>query len=105
MTEISKKKSLEKEQQIDRMLDDGLGNGRIIEEEDQQKLASEREKEELQNSADSQARIENNGSMVSDLKEVEQLGKEMDKMKTNHQVRESGQVPDPIQDQKHNNKQ
>jgi hypothetical protein len=46
VTEISKKKSLEKDQQIDRMLDDGLGNGRIIEEEDQQKLASEREKED-----------------------------------------------------------
>jgi hypothetical protein len=98
MTEISKKKSLEKDKQVDRMMDDGLGNGRIIEEQDQQKLASEREKEELQNSTDNQK--ENNGSMASDLKEVEQLGKEMEQMKTNKEVKKDGQVPDPIQDQK-----
>jgi hypothetical protein len=99
MTEISKKKSLEKTQQIDRMMDDGLGNGRIIEEEDQQKLASEREKEEIQHSTDNQARKENNGSMATDIKEVEKLGKEMEQMKTNHEVEQSGQVSDPIQDQ------
>jgi hypothetical protein len=100
MTGISKKKYLEKDLQIDRMMDDGLGNGRIIEEVDQRKLASDREKEELQYSIGNQEGNEINGSMATDIKEVEQLGREMEKMETNHEVKERGQVPDPIQDQK-----
>jgi bifunctional N-acetylglucosamine-1-phosphate-uridyltransferase/glucosamine-1-phosphate-acetyltransferase GlmU-like protein len=103
MTEISKKKSLEKKQQIDRMMDDGLGAGRIVEEEDKEKLASEREKEELKDSK-KEHREENNGSMATDIEEVEKLGKEMEQMKTNKELKDSGQVPDPIQDQKSKNK-
>lgn len=37
------------------------------------------------------------GYMVRDYNEVKQLGKEMSLMKTNTEVHQSGQVPDPIQ--------
>jgi cell division GTPase FtsZ len=40
---------------------------------------------------------EPNGSMASDEDEVKQLGKEMESLKTNKEVSEEGEVPDPVQ--------
>lgn len=38
-----------------------------------------------------------NGSMVTNEQELEQLGKEMDQMKTNTQLKKEGLAPDPEQ--------
>lgn len=40
---------------------------------------------------------EKNSSMVSDEKELEKLGKEMEQMSTNKKVKQEGNRPDPIQ--------
>lgn len=38
-----------------------------------------------------------NGSMASDLKEMEELGKQMDKLRTNEELKEDEKQPDPVQ--------
>jgi hypothetical protein len=38
-----------------------------------------------------------NGSMAADEDEVKQLGKEMESLKTNKELSEEGEVPDPVQ--------
>ncbi|MGG3564380.1 hypothetical protein ABES03_22585 [Neobacillus rhizosphaerae] len=38
-----------------------------------------------------------NGSMAADEDEVKQLGKEMESLKTNMELSEEGEVPDPVQ--------
>ncbi|HET7629625.1 MAG TPA: hypothetical protein VFK44_14730, partial [Bacillales bacterium] len=38
-----------------------------------------------------------NSSMAKDAKEVDRLGKEMETMDTNKQVRQKGETPDPKQ--------
>ncbi|WP_413303377.1 hypothetical protein AA0X95_25965 [Bacillus sp. 1P10SD] len=38
-----------------------------------------------------------NGSMAADEDEVKQLGKEMESLKTNKELAEEGEVPDPVQ--------
>lgn len=38
-----------------------------------------------------------NGSMAQDEQEMKQLGKEMEHMKTNAEVKQDGMVPDPMQ--------
>lgn len=38
-----------------------------------------------------------NSSMAKDLDEIEKLGKEMETMPTNQQVKKRGQTPDPKQ--------
>jgi len=40
-----------------------------------------------------------NGSMAPDLKEMKQLGKDMEQMKTNQTLQREGLVPDPAQDE------
>ena len=40
---------------------------------------------------------EKNGSMASDYKEVKELGKQMEKHRTNEELKEQGKDPDPIQ--------
>ncbi|MDQ1147631.1 cell division GTPase FtsZ [Bacillus sp. SORGH_AS 510] len=40
---------------------------------------------------------EPNGSMAADEDEVKQLGKEMESLKTNKELSEEGEVPDPVQ--------
>lgn len=39
-----------------------------------------------------------NGSMAPDLEEMKELGKSMDKMKTNQELNEKGLESDPIQE-------
>lgn len=102
-----KKNELDKDQQVDRMIDDGLGGGRVIEPYDKKKLKSEREKKEekTQTEKDHEEKIQvermdvDNSSMVSNMKEAEQLGKEMEQMKTNKELKKSGQTPDPPQNE------
>ncbi len=43
-----------------------------------------------------------NGSMAPDMKEIEQLGKDMERMKTNSDLQEEGLVPDPYRGKKNN---
>ncbi|MGM0864108.1 MAG: hypothetical protein ACQEWF_05405 [Bacillota bacterium] len=38
-----------------------------------------------------------NGSMASDMEEMEQLGKQMDKLRTNEELKEDKKQPDPVQ--------
>lgn len=38
-----------------------------------------------------------NGNMVSNIKDMKKLGKEMEDIKTNDEILEEGQVPDPVQ--------
>jgi hypothetical protein len=38
-----------------------------------------------------------NGSMAADESEMKQLGKEMESLKTNEELSEEGEVPDPVQ--------
>ncbi|WP_433748315.1 hypothetical protein [Falsibacillus pallidus] len=40
---------------------------------------------------------EKNGSMARDLKEVKELGKQMERHRTNEELQEEGKDPDPIQ--------
>ncbi|WP_199738074.1 hypothetical protein [Falsibacillus albus] len=40
---------------------------------------------------------EKNGSMASSMKEVKQLGRQMEKHRTNEEVKEKGKQPDPVQ--------
>ncbi|RDI48018.1 hypothetical protein [Falsibacillus pallidus] len=49
---------------------------------------SKKKKEELE---------EKNGSMARDLKEVKELGKQMERHRTNEELQEEGKDPDPIQ--------
>jgi hypothetical protein len=102
-----KKNELDKDQQVDRMIDDGLGGGMVVEQHDKKKLKSEREKKEdrIQKEKDHGEKIpdekinEDNSSMARNLEELDQLGKEMEHMKTNKELKESGKAPDPRQDE------
>ncbi|PFG07287.1 hypothetical protein [Bacillus sp. es.034] len=38
-----------------------------------------------------------NGSMAHDMEEMEQLGKQMDKLRTNEELKEDKKQPDPVQ--------
>ncbi|MFB9331002.1 hypothetical protein ACFFSY_34110 [Paenibacillus aurantiacus] len=39
-----------------------------------------------------------NGSMVQDAEDMRRLGRDMERMKTNHELERDGLVPDPIQE-------
>ena len=45
-----------------------------------------------------------NGSMAPDLEDMKQLGKDMDRMKTNQTLKEEGLVPDPAQEESESEK-
>lgn len=105
-----KKNELDEAQQVDQMIDDGLGGGRVVEQHDKKKLKSEQEKKEekiqkekAQNEKAHEEKAQekrmdvDNSSMASNLKEVEQLGKEMEHMKTNKEITKGGETPDPPQ--------
>ncbi len=38
-----------------------------------------------------------NGSMANDMSEMEELGKQMDKLRTNEELKEDHKQPDPVQ--------
>jgi hypothetical protein len=38
-----------------------------------------------------------NGSMANDMEEMEQLGKQMDRLRTNEELKEDDKQPDPVQ--------
>ncbi|TMU88293.1 hypothetical protein FGG79_09400 [Bacillus sp. BHET2] len=38
-----------------------------------------------------------NGSMANDMEEMEQLGKQMEKLRTNEELKEDKKQPDPVQ--------
>ncbi|MCA1056578.1 hypothetical protein LCM10_16380 [Rossellomorea aquimaris] len=38
-----------------------------------------------------------NGSMAHDFEEMEQLGKQMDRLRTNEELKEDDKQPDPVQ--------
>jgi|GEM_PF-6043327 len=92
--EITQKKHLEKDQQINRMMDDGLGAGRIIEEVDQKKLKQPDTQDKRKNTSPE------NGTMVQNEKELIKLGNEMESLQ-NSRLKAKKKVPDPIQ---HDNK-
>lgn len=94
----AKKNELKKEKQIDRMIDEGLGAGLVIEEHDKKKLQSEAEKKKAKKE-EQQEKLETtmNGTMVEDLDDLKRLGNEMEKMKTNKQIKKDGRQPDPKQ--------
>lgn len=81
-------------EQIDEMINEGLGAGRIDDEKDKKQLKnplSEKPKKQDDN-------LEKENSMATNFSDVKKLGKEMENMKTNKNIKKGGQTPDPIQD-------
>jgi len=94
----AKKNSLKKAEQIDRMIDEGLGAGLIVQEMDKRKLETEEVRLDDKNKKEKE-----NGTMVNDMEDLKKLGKEMNSMSTNTEVKSNGQEPDPIQHNNNNN--
>jgi hypothetical protein len=77
--------SLKKEQQIDIMIDEGLGGGQINESADREKLKSPLSKEKKKKE----------NEMIENFSDTVTLGKEMEQMETNDELLQKGKKPDP----------
>ncbi|WP_077212091.1 hypothetical protein [Bacillus dakarensis] len=75
--------------QIDRMINEGLGAGEINDKDDREQLDSPISKKT------GTTRI--NNTMVEGMSDAKELGKEMEVLKTNKEVKKDGHIPDPIQ--------
>ncbi len=77
-------------EQIDEMINEGLGGGTIDDEKDKKQIENPLSKKKHQP-------IKKENSMTTNLEDAKKLGKEMEHMKTNQQIEEEGLTPDPIQ--------
>lgn len=76
--------------QIDIMINEGLGAGKIDNKHDKEQLNSPKSKE---------PKVIKN-TMVERFSDAKALGKEMEAIETNKEVKENGKIPDPIQNSK-----
>lgn len=83
-----------KSEQIDRMIDEGLGGGIIENEGDKKQLENPISKKPLKEIESSYQ-----NTMAGNIEELKKLGKEMEQMKTNQEVRKEGREPSPTQDE------
>lgn len=77
-------------EQIDEMINEGLGGGTIDDEKDKKQIENPLSKKPP-------AKDKSENSMTTNFEDVKKLGKEMEQMKTNKKVEKDGLVPDPIQ--------
>ena len=80
-------------QQIDEMINEGLAGGKIDDKLD---------KKQLENPISKKAPGKNDNkevdnTMVADIKDAKKLGDDMEKMKTNKEVKAEGKTPSPEQ--------
>lgn len=71
------------------MINEGLGAGEIKDEHNKEQLNSPLSKRT------GTTRI--NNTMVEGMSDAKELGKEMEALKTNKEVKKNGKIPDPIQ--------
>lgn len=80
-------------EQVDEMINEGLGAGKIDDKQDKKQLENPISKRSTEPQKD-----KSSNTMTTDMEDVEKLGKEMENMKTNKKVKKEGLTPDPIQD-------
>ncbi len=90
-------------EQIDEMINEGLGAGKIDDCKDKEQLENpiskkSKGKEEEEKELEKKPKDKSENTMASDLDDVKKLGKEMENMKTNKNVKKEGLTPDPIQE-------
>ncbi|RXJ04118.1 hypothetical protein DS745_01660 [Anaerobacillus alkaliphilus] len=71
------------------MINEGLGGGTIDDEKDKKQIENPLSKKKHKQS-------EKENSMTTNFEDTKKLGKEMDQMKTNQQIKEEGLTPDPL---------
>lgn len=75
------------------MINEGLGAGKIDDQKDKEQLKNPLSKKNTEPKKD-----RNENSMTEDFEDVKELGKEMENMKTNKQLKKEGLTSDPIQE-------
>ncbi|OIJ15691.1 hypothetical protein BKP35_01475 [Anaerobacillus arseniciselenatis] len=82
-------------EQIDEMINEGLGAGKIDDYKDKKQLENPISKKQGDEQREKDKTL---NTMATDLEDVKKLGKEMENMKTNKKVKKEGMTPDPIQE-------
>ncbi len=82
-------------EQIDEMINEGLGAGKIDDYKDKKQLENPISKKKGDEQREKDKSL---NTMATDLEDVKKLGKEMENMKTNKKVKKEGMTPDPIQE-------
>ncbi|WP_096199731.1 hypothetical protein [Bacillus sp. FJAT-45350] len=87
---------MKKEEQIDEMINEGLGAGKIDDEKDKKQLDNPLTKKIKKKDEPSKER---DNSMVEDFEDAKQLGKEMENMETEKELKKKGKDHSPEQHQ------
>ncbi|MFN7250149.1 MAG: hypothetical protein ACK4M9_05080 [Anaerobacillus sp.] len=83
----------QEKEQIDEMINEGLGGGVIDDEKDKEQLENPLSKKKTEPIKDKSL-----NTMTTNFEEVKRLGKEMESMKTNKELKKEGMTSDPIQE-------
>jgi hypothetical protein len=80
-------------EQIDEMINEGLGGGTIDNEKDKEQIENPLSKKKTEPIKDKSL-----NTMTTTFEEVKRLGKEMESMKTTKELKKEGMTSDPIQE-------
>lgn len=90
-----KQEKLKEKQQIDEMINEGLGGGIIEDEKDKKQIDNPITKKEK---TPKKEKDKSENTMTTNFEDVKKLGKEMESMKTNPEIKKQGLTSDPIQE-------
>ncbi len=79
---------MKKALQIDKMIDEGLGAGRINNKLDKKQLENPISKNKISG-------MEKDNTMARNLEDMKRLGKEMEQMKTETELKKEGKIASP----------
>lgn len=79
--------------QIDEMINEGLGAGKIDDEKDKKQIENP-----LSKKSSDAIKDKSENSMTENLEDLKKLGKEMENIKTKKELKKEGLTSDPIQE-------
>jgi len=81
---------MKKEEQIDEMINEGLGGGQIKDKHDKKQLENP-----LPKKVNEENEQKKDNTMTRNLDDIKVLGKEMEQMKTETEIKKEGKIPSP----------